>query len=65
MHLRKLTKRKEKKALRQLRKILRLILNKSWRQYPPKQQLYRPSRKLSKLDEPDLRDTAEEVEKNT
>ena len=42
--------------------MLREILNKFWRQQPTKQQLYgHPSRKLSKLDEPDMQDTAEEV----
>ena len=38
-------------------RMLRAILNKSKRQYHTKQQLY-PSRKLFKLDEPDMRDTA-------
>ena len=42
----------------------RAILNKSWRQYPTRHQCtatYHPSRKLSKLDESDMRDTAGEV----
>ena len=39
-----------------------MISNKTWRQHPTKQQLYdHPSQKLSKLDEPDMRDTAGEV----
>ena len=43
-------------------RMLRAILNKSWRQHPTKQQLYgHPSRKLSKLDDPDMQDTAGEV----
>ena len=45
-------------------RMLRSILNKSWRQLPTKQQLYghlHPSRKLSKLDNPDMWDTAGEV----
>ena len=40
------------------------ILNESWKQHPTKQQLYGhlfPLRKLSKLDEPDIRGTAGEV----
>ena len=44
--------------------MLQAILNESWRQYLTKQQLYghhHPSRKLSKLDEPDVQDTAGEV----
>ena len=44
------------------------ILNKSWRQYPTKQLLYGhlpPSEKVSKLDEPDMRDTAGEVGTNS
>ena len=44
--------------------MLREILNKSWRQQPTKQQLYGhlpPITKLSKLDEPDIQDTAVEV----
>ena len=47
-------------------KILRAILNKSWRQHPTKQQLYgHPSWKLSKLDEPDMQDTAGDVRMNS
>ena len=42
----------------------RAILNKSWRQHPPSSSCmatYHPLRKLSKLDEPDMQDTAGEV----
>ena len=45
-------------------KMLRAILNKSWRRHPKEQQLFGhlpPSRKLSKLDEPDMRNTAGEL----
>ena len=47
-------------------RMLRAILNESWRQqHPTKRQLYGhlppPTRKLSKLDEPDMQDTAGEV----
>ena len=41
-------------------RMLRAILNKSWRQHPTRHQLYttcHPSRKLSKLDKPDVQDT--------
>ena len=47
-----------------LTRMLQAILNWSWRQHPTKWQLYGhlpPSRKLSKLDEPDMKDTAGEV----
>ena len=48
----------EKKFNGNYTRMLRAILNKSWRQNPTKQQLYsHPSRKLSKLDEPDMQDT--------
>ena len=43
-------------------------MNKSWEQLPPKQQLYGylpPIKKLSKLDESDMRDTAGEVWMNS
>ena len=57
-----LTKHMEKKFDGKYRRMLQTILNKSWRQHPTKQQLYgHPSRKLSKLDKPDMRDTAGEV----
>ena len=48
--------------------MLPAIQNKSWRQHPAKQQLYGhppSSRKLSKVDEPDVRDTAGEVRTNS
>ena len=45
-------------------RMLRAILNKSWQQHLTSHQLYAtclPSRKLSKLDEPDIQDTAGEA----
>ena len=60
----KLTKRMVKKFDGNYIKMLRAILNKSWRQHPTKQQLYSqlpPITKISKLDEPDMWDTAAEV----
>ena len=59
-----LTKRKEKKLDGNCARMLRVILNKSWRQHPTKHQLYGhlpPITKLSKLDEPDMQDTAGEA----
>ena len=59
-----LTKRMEKKLDGNYTRMLWAVLNKSWRQHPTKEQLHGhlyPSRKLSKLDEPDMRDTAGEV----
>ena len=59
-----LTKRMEKKLDGNYTRMLRAILNRSWRQHPTKQQQYGhlpPSRKLSKLDEPDMQDTGGEV----
>ena len=59
-----LTKHMEKKLNINYTRMLRAILNKSWRQHPTKQQLYaiyQPSQKLSKLDEPDMQDSAGEV----
>ena len=59
-----LTKRLEKKLDGNYTRMLRAVLNKSWRQHPTRQQLYGhlpPSRKLYKLDEPDTRDTVGEV----
>ncbi len=56
----------EKKLDGNYTRMLRAILNKSWRQYPTKQQLYgHLSQKLSKLDKPDMRDTAGEVRTNS
>ena len=59
-----LTKRMEKNLDSNYTRILRAILNKSWRQHPTKSSCtanYHPPRKLSKLDEPDMWDTAGEV----
>ena len=59
------TKRLEKKLDGNYTRMLRAILNNFWRQHPTRQQLYGhqlPSRKLSKLDEPDMQDTAGEAE---
>ena len=63
-----LTKRMEKKLDGNYTRMLRAILNKSWRQQPIKQQLYatyHPSWKQSKLDEKDMQDTAGEVGTNS
>ena len=57
-----LTKRLEKKLNGNYTRRLRAILNKSWRQHPTRHQLYcLLSRKLFKLDEPDIQDTAGEA----
>ena len=56
-----LTKWMEKKLDGNNTRMLRAILNKSWRQHPTKQQLCGHLRKLSKLDEPDMQDTAREA----
>ena len=59
-----LTERMEKKLDDNYTRMLRAILNKSWRNTPQSSSgtvTYHPSRKLSKLDEPDMRDTAVEV----
>ena len=59
-----LTKRLEKKLDGNYTRMLRAVLNKSWRQHPMRHQLYGhlpPSRKLYKLDEPDTWDTAGEA----
>ena len=63
-----LTKRLEKKLDGNYTRMLRAILNKSWRQHPTRHQLYGhlpPSRKLFKLDEPDMQDTAGEAGTNS
>ena len=61
-----LTKWLEKKLNGNYTRMLRAILNNSWRQHPTKHQLSGlPSRKLSKLDEPDMQDTAGEAETNS
>ena len=60
-----LTKRLERKLDGNYTRMLRAVLNKSWRQHLTRLQLYGhlppPSRKLYKLDEPDTRDTAGEA----
>ena len=59
-----LTKRLEKKLDGNYTRMLRAILNKSWRQHQTRHQLYchlPPITKLSKLDEPDMQDTAGEA----
>ena len=56
-----LTKRTEKTLHSNYTRMLRAILNKSWRQHPTNSNCtatYHPPRKLPKLDEPDMRDTA-------
>ena len=48
--------------------LLQIVSNKSWRQYPTKQQLYgylSPIMKTIQIDEPDMRDTAGEVRTNS
>ena len=60
-----LTKRLEKKLDGNYTRILRAILNKSWRRHPTKQQLYGhlpPITKTIKLDEPDMQGTAAEAD---
>ena len=59
-----LTKRLEKKLDGNYTRMLRSILNKSWQQHPPGANYtvtYHLSRKLYKLDEPDMPDTAGEA----
>ena len=60
-----LAKRMEKKFDGNYTRILRAILNKSWRQHPTRQQLYGHlppiTKTISKLDEPDMQDTAGET----
>ena len=59
-----LTKRLEKRLDGNYTRMLRAILNRSWRPHPSKQQLYGHLpliTKLSKLDKPDVQDTAGEV----
>ena len=56
-----LTKHMEKKLDGNFTRMLRAILNKSWRQHFKSSSctaIYHPSRKLSKLDKPDMRDTS-------
>ena len=54
-----LTKRLKKKLDGNYTRMLRAILNKSWRQHPTRHQLY------GHLDEPDTRDTAGEARTNS
>ena len=59
-----LTKRLEKKLDGNYTRMLRALLNKSWRQHPTRHQLYGnlpPSQKLYRLDKPDTQDTAGEA----
>ena len=63
-----LTKRLEKKLEGNYTRMLRAILNKSWRQHPTRHQLYGhlpPITKLFKLDEPDMQNTAGEAWMNS
>ena len=52
-----LTKRMEKEVDDNYTRMLRAILNGTWRQHPTKP-TYLPLRKLSKLNEPDMQDIA-------
>ena len=59
-----LTKRLERRLDGNYTRMLRAVLNKSWRQHPTRLQLYGhlpPSQKLYKFDEPDTQDTAGEA----
>ena len=63
-----LTKRLEKKLDGNYTRMLRAILNKSWRQNLTRYQLYGhlpPITKLFKSNEPDMQDTAGEAESNS
>ena len=62
-----LIKRMEKKLNGNYRRMLRAILNKSWRQYPTKEQLYGQLPPITKTikDKPDMRDTIGEVRTNS
>ena len=62
-----LTKRMEKKFNGNYTRMLRPILNKSWRKHLIKQQLYGHLPPITKtiLDEPDMRDTAADVRTNS
>ena len=63
------TKRLEKKLDDNYTRMLRAILNKSWRQHPTRHQLYGHlppiTKKLYKLDEPNTQDTAGEARTNS
>ena len=56
-----LIERMEKKLDGNYTRMLRAILNKSWRQHPTKQQQYCHLPPTTKLDEPDMQPTAEEA----
>ena len=63
-----LIKHIEKKLERNCIRMLRAILNKSWKQHPTNNSCtatYLPSLKPSKLDKQDMWDTAEEVRTNS
>ena len=63
-----LTKRMEKKLDGNFERMLRAILDKSWKQHPKKQQLYSHPLsflKQSKLDEKDMQDTTVEGRTNS
>ena len=63
-----LTKRLKKKLNGNYIRMLRAILNKSWRQHPTRHQLYGhlpPITKTIQLDEPDTQDTAGEARTNS
>ena len=63
-----LTKWMEKRLDGNYTRMLRVILNKSWKKFPQSSSCTatdHPSRKLSKWDEPDTRDTAGEVGTNS
>ena len=62
-----LTKQLEKKLNGNYTRILRAILNKSWRQHHTRHQLYShlPPITKTKLDEPDMQDTAGEARKSS
>ena len=60
-----LTKHMEKRLDGNYTRMLWAILNMSWRQHPTKQQLYSHLPPITKLDEPDISDTAGEVGTNS
>ena len=63
-----LTKRMEKRLDSNKTRMLRAILNKSWGKHSTNSSYtatYHPSRKLSELDEADMRDTAKELRTNS
>ena len=68
MHYMDANKRLEKKLDGNYTRMLRAILNKSWQQHPQDTNCTANcplSRKLFKLDEPDMQDTAGEAEMNS